>query len=186
MKTLVLSLLFFISGLVASALPLPAVAQASAGTDQEYKLGAGDKVHVNVFGQSDLTGDFVVDGTGAVQLPLIGQIKAAGLTIQQFEVAIADALRSGQYLKDPRVSVQISGLRPFYIIGEVNKPGEYPCVNDMSVLNAVALAGGYTFRANDSVVYIRRSGEEKEQEFPSDQTTKVHPGDIVRVGERFF
>ena len=90
-------------------------------------------------------------------------------------------MRDGEYLKDPRVSVEVTNYRPFYIIGEVNKPGEYPYVNDMSVLNAVALAGGYTFRADNSSVYIRRNGELKETHYPADLTTKVVPGDIIRV-----
>jgi protein involved in polysaccharide export with SLBB domain len=186
MRSLLLALLLLIVAFASGGALQPVLAQTASAADEGYQLGPGDKVHVSVFGQSDLTGDFVVDGSGNVQLPLIGSLRAAGLTTQQFETHIATALRDGQYLKDPRVSVQVSGLRPFYIIGEVNKPGEYPCVNDMSVLNAVALAGGYTYRADDTVVYIRRSGEEKEKEYPSDETTKIHPGDIVRVAERFL
>ena len=89
-------------------------------------------------------------------------------------------------MKDAKVSVAVVSYRPFYIIGEVNKPGEYPYVNDMSILNAIALAGGYTYRANDTEVYIQRNGQSKEESFPADQTTKVLPGDIVRVPERFF
>jgi protein involved in polysaccharide export with SLBB domain len=184
MKSLLLAMTILIAGILGAAAS-SAPGQA-ATSDQEYRLGVGDKLHVNVFGQTDLTGDYVVDDTGEVQLPLVGQIKAAGLTAREFERAIVAALKGGDYLKDPRVSVQISSMGPFYIIGEVNKPGEYPCVNDMSVLNAVALAGGYTFRADDTVVYIRRNGGAKEQEYPSDETTKIHPGDVVRVGDRLF
>ncbi|HXC56181.1 MAG TPA: polysaccharide biosynthesis/export family protein [Rhizomicrobium sp.] len=164
----------------------PAAAQSVDSTDLTYKLGAGDKVKVNVYGQTDLSGEFVVDGSGTVQLPLIGQVKAMGLTVRQFETAITDALKSGDYLKDPRVSVEVSNYRPFYIIGEVNKPGEFPYQNDMTVLNAVALAGGFSFRADDGSVYIRRHGGTTEQKFPADQSTRVEPGDIIRVGERFF
>ncbi|MBI3678410.1 MAG: SLBB domain-containing protein, partial [Proteobacteria bacterium] len=102
-----------------------------------------------------------------------------------FELQIKQKLDAG-YLKDARVNVEVVNYRPFYIIGEVNKPGEYPYVNDMNLLNAIALAGGYTNRADDSDVYIRRNGSTKEVEFPADQTTKVMPGDIIRVSERFF
>ena len=84
------------------------------------------------------------------------------------------------------MSVAVVSYRPFYIIGEVNKPGEYPYVNDMSILNAIALDGGYTYRANDTEVFIQSNGQSKEDSFPADQTTKVQPGDIVRVPERFF
>jgi polysaccharide export outer membrane protein len=153
--------------------------------DMDYQLGSGDKIRVSVFGQKDLDGEYVVDGTGRVQLPLIGQIDAAGLTVAAFQREVTAKLANG-YLVNPSVSIEVVTYRPFYIIGEVNKPGEYPYVSGMSVLNAVALAGGYTFRANDSEVYIRRKGATKEKEFPADETTKIDPGDIIRVPERFF
>jgi protein involved in polysaccharide export with SLBB domain len=156
-----------------------------AGTDESYKLGTGDKIKITVFGQDDLGGEFLVDDTGYLRLPLIGQVKAAGLTVHQFEDAVIAKLADG-YLKDPRVSVEVTNYRPFYIIGEVNKPGEYPYVNGMNVLNAVALAGGYTYRADDTVVYVRRKGQQTEEKDPADQTTEIHPGDIVRIAERFF
>ncbi len=184
MKTFAASLLLMIVMLFAGS--IPATAQTAAALNETYHLGAGDKVHVSVYGQNDLSGDFTVDGGGSVQLPLIGQVKAIGLTVRQFEAAIADALRAGEYLKDPKVSVEMTSYRPFYIIGEINKPGEYPYVNDMTVLNAVALAGGFTFRADDTEVFIRRHGSATELKFPADPTTRVEPGDIVRVGERFF
>jgi len=159
---------------------------AQAGNEQgTYKLGAGDKVRVIVFGEDDLGGEFVVDGSGYVRLPLIGQIKAGGMSVFDFEAEVTAKLNNG-YLKDAKISVEVVNYRPFYIIGEVNKPGEYPYVNDMNVLNAVALAGGYTFRADDTQVYIRRNGSTKEEQLPADQTTRVNPGDIIRVSERFF
>lgn len=139
----------------------------------------------NVFGQDDLNGEYVVDATGSVQLPLIGQVKAAGLTVGQFQNEVTAKLANG-FLVNPSVSIEVENYRPFYIMGEVKNPGQYPYVNGMSVLNAVALAGGYTFRANDSEVYIRRAGANKEIQYPADETTKIDPGDIVRVPERFF
>ena len=90
------------------------------------------------------------------------------------------------YLKDPKVSVEVENYRPFYIMGEVNKPGEYPYENGLNVLGAIALAGGYTYRANDSEVYLRRSGSTREEVMPADASTKINPGDIVRVAERLF
>ena len=185
MRAAFLSILLVLTALVMTAAD-PACAQATSSIQQTYRLGAGDKVHVDIFGQPEMSGDFLVDGTGSVQLPLVGQVKAAGLSIREFGSEVTKALRDGQYLKDPQVSIQVVNYRPFYIIGEVNKPGEYPYINDMSVLNAVALAGGFTFRADDSDVYIRRNGEPSERRYPADQTTKVVPGDIIRVGERFF
>jgi len=155
------------------------------GNNESYRLGTGDKVKLTVFGQDDLGGEFTVDDQGFIRLPLIGQVKAAGLTIHGFEDAVTSKLADG-YLRDPRVSVEVVNYRPFYIIGEVNKPGEYPYENGMNVLNAVSLAGGYTYRANDSAVYVRRKGNPNEEKEPADQTTIIYPGDIIRVAERFF
>ena len=163
-----------------------AAAPGQAGDEQgTYKLDSGDKLRVIVFGQDDLGGEYDVDGSGYVRLPLIGQIKAAGLTVFDFEAEVAQKLDAG-YLKDAKVSAEVINYRPFYIIGEVNKPGEYPYVSGMSVLNAVALAGGYTYRADDTEVYVRRVGTTTEEKLPADQTTKVNPGDIIRIAERFF
>ena len=153
--------------------------------EDPYKLDAGDKLRVIVFGEPDLGGEYEVDGSGFVRLPLIGQIPAAGLGLHEFETRVKSALEEG-YLKNAKVSIEVINYRPFYILGQVNKPGEYPFVNGMSVLNAVALAGGYTYRANESNVYVRRKGAGEEQRAPADQTTKIYPGDIVRIAERFF
>ncbi|MGH6827912.1 MAG: polysaccharide biosynthesis/export family protein [Rhizomicrobium sp.] len=150
-----------------------------------YTLGSGDKVRVSVFGQADLAGEYVVDGTGFVQLPLIGRTKAIGLTVTEFQKEVAAKLANG-YLVNPNVDVEVVNYRPFYILGEVKSPGQYAYVNGMSILNAVALAGGYTDRADKSDVYIRRNGSSKEQELPAEVSTKVYPGDIVRIAERFF
>jgi polysaccharide export outer membrane protein len=160
-------------------------ANSATKTDQSYQLGAGDKVRLSVFGETDLGGEFEIDGSGDVRLPLIGQVKAAGLTVHAFEEKIVKLLEDG-YLRDPRVSVEVVNYRPFYIIGEVNKPGQYPYVDGMNALNAVALAGGYTSKADKSEVYLQRSGKNGEQEYPSDETTKVQPGDVIRIPERFF
>jgi polysaccharide export outer membrane protein len=160
-------------------------APASQTSEDAYKLDAGDKLRVTVYGEPDLGGEYEVDGSGAVRLPLIGEIHAAGLGLHEFESGVKSALEQG-YLKDAKVSAEVINYRPFYILGQVNKPGEYPYVNGMSVLNAVATAGGYTPRASESNVYIRRKGAAKEQEVPTDQTVKVYPGDIVRIPERFF
>ena len=163
----------------------PAATSASAPAAGDYILGIGDKVHVSVFGQSELDGDYDVDSTGNVQLPLIGEVPAAGKSLAEFQKEITVKYSNGFFV-NPSVTVNVANYRPFYIIGEVNKPGEYPYVNGMSVLNAVALAGGYTFRADDSEVYIRRHGSNKEVQYPADETTKIDPGDIIRVPERFF
>jgi polysaccharide export outer membrane protein len=149
--------------------------------DSSYLLGTGDKLRVTVFNETDLSGEFEIDSQGYVRLPLIGQIPAAGLSTYKLEARVAAALVQGGYLLNPRVNVDVTTYRPFYIIGEVAKPGEYPYVNAMSVPNAIALAGGYTDRAAESEVTIRHQGETKGQDVPADESSRIHPGDIVRV-----
>lgn len=163
----------------------PPQATPRGDTDPTYTLGSRDKVRIIVFGETDLGGEFVVDDAGFLRMPLIGQIAAGGRSVRQVEDEIAAKL-SAQYLKNPRVSVEVLTYRPFYILGEVNKPGEYPFAANMSVLNAVALAGGYTYRANETNVYIRRKGAKEEVKYPADETTKLMPGDVVNVAERWF
>jgi polysaccharide export outer membrane protein len=160
-------------------------AQAASVPDASYKLDAGDRLRVIVFGEMDLGGEYEVDGSGFVRLPLIGQLPAVGLAVNEFENSMKAALEKG-YLRDARVSVEVINYRPFYILGQVNKPGEYPYVNGMTVLSAVALAGGYTYRANETNVYIRRRGADEQRLAPADQVTRVQPGDIITVRERFF
>ena len=153
--------------------------------DPGYRLGTGDTVHITVFGESDLSGDYPIDGTGTIRMPLIGQVKAAGLTIPALENSIQTKLAAG-YLHDPKISAVVTNYRPFYIIGEVNKPGEYPYASGMNVLTAVALAGGFTYRADDTDVDIRHKGSTKEISVPADPSSKIEPGDIITVSERFF
>jgi polysaccharide export outer membrane protein len=162
----------------------PAGASAS-DTDPDYVLGSGDKIHVAVFDEPDLTGDHAVDGSGFVRLPLIGEVHAAGYTTGQLEAAIGSKLANG-YLRSPRVSVQVVTYRPFYVIGAVGRPGEYPFVNHMTVLNAVAMAGGFLPSAVESTVYIRPQGSAHEYRVNVDAATKIHPGDVVRVDTTFF
>lgn len=160
--------------------------ETSGRTDTaDYVLGPGDKMRLIVFGETDLSGEFTIDGSGFVRLPLIGQVRAAGYTSQQLEAAIGGALAQG-YLKQPRVSVEVSTYRPFYIIGAVNRPGQYPYVDHMNALNAIALAGGFTPSAVESVVFIRREGSNVEQEVPVDRTTTIRPGDVLKVHNTLF
>ncbi|MCI0429378.1 MAG: polysaccharide export protein [Rhodospirillales bacterium] len=156
-----------------------------AGDPLGYTLGTGDRVRVTVFGEPDLSGEFEVDATGKISLPLIGDVRIAGLQMRDAEKAIANSLAQG-YLANPRVNVEVLNYRPFYIIGEVNAPGSYPYVNGMSVLTAVALAGGYTYRARQDRVVITRAADPQRREVRAAPETPVLPGDIIRVPERFF
>ncbi|PVM91543.1 polysaccharide biosynthesis protein [Caulobacter radicis] len=163
----------------------PSAAAPAAPVDPDYQLGSGDKVRVTVFGEPTLSGEFYVTGSGLVSLPLLGEVKAAGLSVRQFQETVETALRNG-YLKQPRVSAEVLNFRPFYILGEVSKPGTYPYTSGLTVQNAVATAGGYTYRADKNKVYIKRLGEEKETKMSLTPSTQVAPGDTVRIGERFF
>jgi len=160
--------------------PVSAPAQS-----MDYLLGAGDKVRVTVYGEESLSGEFFVTGSGLMSLPLIGEIKAGGMTVGQFQVAVQKALSDG-YLKDPRVSAEVLTFRPFYILGEVEKPGTYPYTSGLTVLNAVATAGGFTYRADKKNVWIKHNGETTERKSELTPSTTVAPGDTIRLGERFF
>lgn len=151
----------------------------------QYVLGTGDEVRVVVFGEENLSGEFVVDGTGRISMPLIGQISARDLSIPQFEAQIEARLREG-YLKDPQVSAEVMNYRPYYILGEVRSSGTYPYSDGLTVLNAVATAGGFSYRANTKKVFIKRQGAANEEEFPLTATIPVQPGDTIRIAERFF
>lgn len=151
----------------------------------EYHLGSGDKVRVITYGEPELTGEFLVAGDGKVSMPLVGDVKAAGLTVPQFQAAVEHALKQG-YLKDPHVSVEVLTYRPFYILGEVKNPGTYAYTNGLTVVNAVATAGGFTYRANTRKVYIKRADAKDEESYRLDPTTPVAPGDTIRIPERLF
>ncbi|HBH90058.1 polysaccharide biosynthesis/export family protein [Ponticaulis sp.] len=152
---------------------------------EEYHLGSGDQIRIIVFGEEELSGEFVVDGSGFISLPLIGEVMARGKTIREFQRSMEAALREG-YLNDPRVSAEVLNFRPFYILGEVEESGEYPYSDGLTVLNAVATAGGFTYRANTRFVFIKRSGAANEVQYPLTATTPVQPGDTIRIAERFF
>ena len=166
------------------AAPAPSAALANADA-YRYPMGSDDKIRVIVFGEPDLSGEFVVNGEGKVALPLIGEVKAAGLTVTELQEQYAGVLRQG-YLKDPRVSIEVLTFRPFYVLGEVSRPGEYPYVNGMTVMNAVARAQGFTYRANKKKVYIKSADAEQERVVELTSTLTVQPGDTIRVAERYF
>ena len=167
--------------LESSAVPAEAP-QASAA---EYRLGTGDKVRIVVFNEPSLSGEFQIDDSGTLAMPLVGAIKAGGLTTRDLEKQLTAKLKGG-FVRDPKVSAEVANYRPFYIIGEVEKPGEYPYRNGLSILAASAVSGGFTYRASRSKVYIKRANESFERELPLGPTTMVMPGDVIRVPERYF
>jgi protein involved in polysaccharide export with SLBB domain len=156
----------------------------AAGQEYDYALGTGDRLRVTVFGHPDLSGEFQVDSGGRLKLPLVGSLVVVSRTADDVKEMIASALQP-DYLKNPQVSVQVVNYRHFYIIGEVANPGSYPYVGGMRVVNAVAVAGGYTYRAKQKDMLITRAKGDGGQE-PAGQETPVFPGDVVVVPERFF
>jgi protein involved in polysaccharide export with SLBB domain len=151
----------------------------------EYVLGPGDKLKVTVFGNDDLSGETEVDPSGQVTLPLIQQVPAAGKTVSQLEAEIRKKL-SPDFVKNPRLSIEVLNYRPFYIIGEVKNPGSYPYVAGMTVVNAIALAGGFTYRANKDEVQILRAADPAHKPASALRGDTVLPGDVIEVKERLF
>ena len=153
--------------------------------NETYTLDSGDHVRIIVFGQDNLSNVYSVDGSGAVALPLIGPVRARGLTTFELAGEIARDLKR-KYVKDPKVTVEVATYRPFFILGEVNKPGQYPYVSAMSVEAAVAIAEGYTERAKKRFVRLTRrfGGVMSTVMVPADYP--VQPGDTIYVLERFF
>lgn len=173
----------FRSGIVALCLWTLVLPGVSSAQTTGYQLGAGDRVRVVVFGEEELSGEFELDGEGDFSMPLVGTIKANSATSRQLENQIAVLLRDG-FLKNPRVSVEVLNYRPFYIMGEVNQPGSYPYRAGITILNAAAIAGGFTFRADEKDIVVSRGGKGEAIKMPAD--TIVQPGDVIRVKESFF
>ena len=167
-----------------TAAPVTEVPTLSAD-DAAYRLGPGDKLRVITFGETGLSGEFVVSEVGSVSFPLIGDVPAGGLTLTAFTQELNQKLSDG-YLRKPRISVEVLNFRPFYILGEVGKPGEYPFISGLTVTNAVATAGGFTYRANIRRVFVRGQRESREHPVPLTGTTLVKPGDTIRIPERLF
>lgn len=167
--------------------PMAPTAPASVAASVEgYRLGPGDHLHITVFGDKDLTGDYVVDGNGMMAFPLIGQVRAGGLTGKGLQQAIVGRL-SPNYIRNPSVSVEVLKYRPFYIVGEVKNPGSYPYVTGMTVINGVALAGGFTYRAREgSFDLMRTEPDGRKEKYDANPQTPVEPGDVITVRERYF
>lgn len=177
----VLSLSLWLGGCAGGSLqPLP---PPGAGP---YRLGAGDNVRVTVFNEPALTGEFLIDPSGAIDFPLLGQIRADGETTQNVAALIATRLRAANYLRDPNVSVTLLHYRQVFVLGEVQHPGSYPFQPHLDLLGAVALAGGFTPRAVKSWAEVDRlqSGERIKARAQPD--AEILPGDVITIPERNF
>jgi len=153
--------------------------------EAEYKLGPGDILKITVFKQQDISTTYRVDGNGEVSFPLVGNVKAAGKTIQQFQESLVNKLKDG-FLVNPSVSIEVTNYRPFFILGEVKSPGNFPFQAGMTVINAVALAGGFTNRAAKDDITITRIVDGKETKISATHNQIVMPGDTIEVAQRLF
>ena len=176
----VLAPLFLLVSASLAAQDVPVIADDG---QEDYRLGAGDVVRVTVHNHADLSGDFTLDGAGTISMSLIGAVDAEGLTASELESRITGLLKP-DYLVNPRVTVRVQNYRPYYLIGEVETTGAFNYVQGMTFMTAIAIAGGYSYRAKKDVVFVKRGGSEEEVEM--DVHEKLKPGDIIRVGERLF
>jgi len=183
-RTLLRTLAFGAGASVLGACATAPGAGDGTWTPVEYRLGPADQIRITVFNEPGLTGPFVVGAQGTIAYPLVGDVRAAGLTVPEFADSLREALQ--QYIRAPNVSVEVTNYRPFFILGEVTRPGSYPYVVDLTVMNAVATAGGFTYRANRGRVFIRHANTGEERPYDLTATTPVMPGDTVRIGERIF
>ena len=165
--------------------PMAYVAPSSPVYDQKYRLDAGDKLRVVVYGQEGLTNSYAIDAGGSITMPLIGAVPARGLTPAGLAAQIAARLRGG-FIREPSVAVEIETYRPFFILGEVQAPGQYPYVPNMSVESAVAIAGGFSPRAKRDVVTLTHTDPGGSIRTIVPLGTPLSPGDTVLVGERWF
>ena len=168
------------------AMDVPATpVSAYAAADEPYRLDSGDRLRIVVYGQDGLTNTYTVDASGAITMPLIGPVRARGLTPAQLAAAVTRQLKNG-YLRDPYVAAEVDAYRPFFILGEVTAPGQYPYVPNMTIESAVAIAGGFTPRAERGSIKLTRMGQTGTAQAIVPPGTLLKPGDTVVVPERWF
>lgn len=166
--------------------PPPLNVSADAARQVGYRLDTGDKLHIIVYNELTMTGDYNISPDGNVDFPLIGAVPVRGLSVAQAVAAITKKLADGLF-NNPQVNVEVLTYRPFYILGEVAKPGEYPFVPGLTVNQAIATAGGFTYRASKSKAFLTRSWSHGERTVNINEAIiKVQPGDTIRIGERYF
>jgi polysaccharide biosynthesis/export protein len=168
-----------------AAAPGPSAYGAPGRYDSAYHLDAGDRLRVVVYGQEGLTNTYAIDAAGSITMPLIGQVPARGRTTSGLAGEIAAKLRTG-YIREPSVAVEIEAYRPFFILGEVAAPGQYPYVPNMTVESAVAIAGGFSPRAKRDMVTLTHTDANGSARYTVPLGTPMSPGDTVFVGERWF
>ena len=170
-----------------AAVPVPVGYPAPRASihDTAYKLDAGDRLRVVVYGQEGLTNSYAIDAGGSITMPLIGAVRARGLTPAALAGSITGRLRNG-FIREPSVAVEIEAYRPFFILGEVAAPGQYPYVPNMTVESAVAIAGGFSARARRDEVMLSHATEQGVFRAAVPLGTPIDPGDTIQIGERWF
>jgi polysaccharide biosynthesis/export protein len=166
--------------------PADSMPPAPTAENQQYHLGAGDQVRIITFSDDQLTGDFRVNDSGNIAMPLLGPVHAEGLTTAQLQGRVEQALRQKNLYRDPSVAVEVITYRPVFVLGEVAKPGQYPYQPGMSMLTAVAIAGGFTYRAVENTASVVRDIDGKPAEFRINRETTLRPGDVMTIYERHF
>lgn len=179
--------------LAVAVLVAPACSSSTAGLGSlppvkaaEYRLAPGDKIRVVVQDLKDATAEYTVDQTGTISLPFIKDVKIGDKTQREAQAAIENAFISQQILVRPNVSIQAIELRPIYVLGEVNKPGQYSYREGMTIFAAVSLAGGYTYRADVKAMVVTRTVDGRKITAAGSENTDVLPGDQIRVVEKWF
>ena len=152
----------------------------------ELRLHIGDKIKLVIIGDEKISGEYEIDQSGEILVPAAGAIRAAGRTKNELASEIARKLTDQQYLRNPMVTVDVSAFRPFYVLGEVEKPGEYPYHAGLNILSAMAVAGGETYRGNESHALIQRAGEQAFRVYSLSPDVPIYPGDLIKVPERYF
>jgi len=158
----------------------------SSGSELAARMQPGERIKVTIYGEDALTGEYDVSPTGYVSMPLIGAVKAVGQTPGEFGRTVAAKYRGGAFLQDPHVTVAIVTFKPFYVLGEATTPGEYPYRSGLTVHSAVAMAGGFTYRASRTAVFVRHTGEDVWREYSLAEAVPIAPGDLIRIPERYF
>ena len=159
---------------------------ATAGSAERYTLGAGDSIKVAVYGFDAMAGSYTVSDAGTISLPMLSTIRVVGKSAPELETEIAGVLRTRDLAPNANVSVQVEKYRPFFILGQVQRPGQYPYVPGMTVLTAVAIAGGYTFRADKRAVVVNRSNGGAAAKARLNPDSVIMPGDTVEIPEAWF
>lgn len=176
-----------LSGCATSSYPSSSVSDANTTVSSGYGVAAGDNLKITVFDEPSLTGEFLVDSSGNLAMPLIEKVSVTGKTPNEVAALVGSSLKSGGYVLDPKVSVEVLAYRPVYVLGEVAQPGEYPYSPDLTFFQAIAKAGGFTPRANKTIVVLQRAAWSTPRTIKlTDEPLMIAPGDTVIIEESFL